>query len=178
MRFRLLAACLLVVAGCGQTLVHPPSVATPADQADLFGPASMQLHPVFTQVKTWTGGPKPDGIEAVLQFEDQFGDPSKAAGSVIFELYDFRKGFPDDRGPRLSEPWTASLSSVDQQQAHWRREIEAYSFLLSDSAISSTHNYVLTATFEPLTGPRLFSKTVITGGHQPTSQPSPDAASN
>jgi hypothetical protein len=178
MRFRLLAGFLLVVAGCGQTLVHPSAAPPPVDQADLFGPASMQLHPVFTQIKSWTGGPKPDGIEAVLAFEDRFGDPSKAAGSVIFELYTFRKGFPDDRGPRLSEPWTASLSSVDQQQAHWRREIGAYSFLLADSGIATNKDYVLTATFEPLTGPRLFANTVITPTPQAASRPSPAPAAN
>ena len=153
---------LIVLGGCEQQVLRPSPPDTGVDQQrDLFGPAKMRLHPIFTQIKNWTGGTSPDGIEAVVEFDDRFGDSSKAAGALVFELYAFRSGFPDPRGERLVEPWTASLSSVDQQQAHWRREIGAYSFLLADGDVRTDRNYVLTATFEPLSGPRIFSQLIL-----------------
>jgi hypothetical protein len=160
MRILAMAGLLMLLGGCESSVLRPapPDV---AGQADLFGPTTMRLHPIFTQVKSWSGAGKPDGIEAILEFDDQFGDPTKAAGAVIFELYAFRDGYPNSRGERLVEPWGASLAGVEQQQAHWRREIGAYSFLLSYDEIRTDRTYVLTATFEPLTGPRLFAKPLI-----------------
>ena len=38
---------------------------------------------------------------------------------VIFELYDYRPYWPDPRGPRLANPWTASLTTYEDQKAHW-----------------------------------------------------------
>lgn len=160
---RVLIVLLASLVGCSGALVHPPAADLPSDARDEFGPATMRLHPTFTQVTSFSGGTKPDGIEAVLEFDDGFGDPTKAAGAVIFELYSLRNGFPDNRGDRLVQPWTASLAAVTQQQAHWRREIGAYSFLLSYDQVSPDRDYVLTATFEPLSGPRLFAQTIIQG---------------
>jgi hypothetical protein len=160
MRNLALAGMLLVVlAGCQQ-----PVASEDVSQRELFAPVSMRLHPIFTQVKSWSGGKTPDGIEAVLEFDDRFGDSTKAAGAVIFELYDFRRGFADYRGERLANPWAVSLDSAAQQEAHWRREISAYSFLLAYPTIRADRNYVLTASFEPLEGPRLFARPMIIQG--------------
>jgi hypothetical protein len=160
MRTLALVLTAVLLLGCEQpTLRAPPPVT--AEPYDLFGPATMRLHPIFTQVKSVSGGAKPDGIEAVVEFDDRFGDATKAAGSVVLELYSYRIGFPDPRGDRLADPWTVPLNTVDQQQSHWRREIGAYSFLLAYDAIHTDRNYVLTATFEPVTGPRLFSQLIL-----------------
>jgi hypothetical protein len=168
---RLLAAGLLVtLLGCSEAVVHPPPADVAQQSQDLFGPSVMRLHPIFTQIKNFSGEGKPDGIEAVLEFDDRFGDPTKAAGSVIFELFAFRTGVEDPRGRRLVEPWATSLDDASQQQAHWRREIGAYSFLLADDKISDDRTYVLTATFEPLSGRRLFANMILQGRHA-TTQP-------
>jgi hypothetical protein len=150
----------LVVAGCSSSS-NQPRIRTPDEQA-LFGPATMRLHPTFTQVKDWTNDGKPDGVEAVLEFDDQFGDPTKAAGTAVFELYAYRRGYPDPRGERLVNPWLGSIISVDEQRSHWHKEIGAYSFLLTYDGIRSDRDYVLTVSFEPLTGPRLSSDLVLT----------------
>jgi hypothetical protein len=169
---RLFAAALLaMIVGCESAAVHPAVPQVTDSSTDLFSPTLMRLHPIFTQVENFSGGSKPEGIEAVLEFDDQFGDPTKAAGSVIFELYSFRTGYPDPRGKRLTEPWAASIKAVEQQRAHWRREISSYSFLLAYDEISADRNYVLTATFEPLDGQRLFAETIIEGQGSAT-QPS------
>jgi hypothetical protein len=179
MRIACLAGLLVAVVGCQQSIVQPTAAQPAADSIDLFGPAAMRLHPIFTQVKNLSDSGKPNGIEAVLEFDDRFGDSTKAAGAVIFELYAFRKGYEDPRGGRLTDPWTASLADVPQQQAHWRREIGAYSFLLADDQIRDDRNYVLTATFEPLAGPRLFARTILVGRKKnPGAATQPAAPSN
>ena len=45
----------------------------------MFAPVAMRIHPIFTQIKDWTNDNRPDGIEALIEFEDQFGDETKAA---------------------------------------------------------------------------------------------------
>ena len=52
--------------------------------AALFGPSAMRIHPIFTRLSDWTGDGVPDGIEALIELQDQFGDPTKASGTIIF----------------------------------------------------------------------------------------------
>ncbi|HUB27305.1 MAG TPA: hypothetical protein VL992_17910 [Tepidisphaeraceae bacterium] len=172
MRFLAAGLLLAVIAGCSPTLVSTSSPVTPspAGESDLFDPVSMRIHPIFTQVKSWTGRNAADGIEAVLEFQDRFGDTTKASGTVLFELYSYRTGFPDHRGARQAEPWIASLDSVDSQKLHWRSEIGAYDFLLALPTVSTSTDYVLTAMFEPPSGRRLFAQTIIIG-QKKTSHP-------
>src|SRR6266550_8310566 len=102
---KLLPLIILIIAssGCqGDT----PFARSDADK-QLFGPVAMRLHPIFTQVKDWTGDNKPDGIEALVELQDQFGDPTKASGRLVFELFEYRPGFPDPRGKRVVNPWIA-----------------------------------------------------------------------
>lgn len=98
------------------------------DEAKLFGPKSMRIHPTFTRVKDWTGDGKPDGIEAVVELQDEFGEPTRATGSVMFELYQYRQAYPDVRGRRIPEVWVWPLLRKDEQLAHWSRALRAYSF--------------------------------------------------
>lgn len=143
----------------------------------MFRPAAMRLHPVFTQVKAWSGEGHPDGIEAMLEFQDQFGEPAKASGDVLFELFQYRKGFPDPRGARVVNPWSASLANVASQRAHWNRASRAYAFQLAYPEIDASQTYVLTATFEAADGGRFFDRIVLeparpeSGAEQPATSP-------
>jgi hypothetical protein len=158
MRFTALATCLILfVAGC--SFGPTPKPRTP-EENQLFGPVSMRLDS-FSKVKDWTGRGLPDGIEAVVEFDDRFGDHTKAAGTVLFELFEYRPGWPDPRGARLVDPWSASLQSYDEQKAHWERASGAYSFELAWDAIRLDRSYVLTATFDSPDGARFFSQIVI-----------------
>jgi hypothetical protein len=71
---------LLMAMGCQQPLDMMMVDAPP--EANVLGPASMRIHPIFTQPRDWTGDARPDGIEALVEFLDQFGDPTKASGRV------------------------------------------------------------------------------------------------
>src|SRR5262249_40830310 len=113
----------ILVIGCQQDR----STVDESGDTKLFTASSMRLHPIFTQVKDWTGDGKPDGIQAELEFQDQCGDPTKAAGKVIFELFDYRRDSPDPRGDRLVNPWIGSIATLDEQRARWNRTSRTYS---------------------------------------------------
>ena len=99
--------------GCGTAKPYPRE----ADDSRMFGPVSLRIHPTFTQIKDWTGHKKPDGIEAVIELLDQFGDPTRARGQVMFELWSYRQAQPNPKGQRLAAPWIASLKTSQEQAA-------------------------------------------------------------
>jgi hypothetical protein len=163
-------ALLLLLAGCTQPRLEESSV----NEDALFGPATMRIHPIFTQVKDWSGDGRPDGVEALLEFNDQFGDPTKAAGSVMFELFAYRQGEPDPRGRRVVNPWFGSISTRREQEARWNPTSRTYSFQLAYPKIDSASTYVLTAVFRSVNGGRFFDRVVLEGQEAPV-VPAPSA---
>jgi hypothetical protein len=132
----------------------------------MFAPVAMRIHPIFTDAKDWNGDGRIDGIEALLEFEDQFGDPTKASGSVIFELFTYRKNNPDPRGERVVNPWVGSLRTLADQQARWNRTSRTYVFQLEYPGIRADTNYVLAGTFD--TGQtRFFDQIVLQSSSRP-----------
>jgi hypothetical protein len=165
---------IALLSGCASQDI--PSPRTP-DEEQLFGPVSMKLD-TFSKVKDWDGTGAPQGVEALIEFDDRFGDRTKAAGTIIFELYDYRPYWPDPRGARLANPWTASLTTYDEQKAHWEAASGAYMFRLAYDHTAWNHSYVLTATFQSAGATRFFSQIVLPGqkpeGHETNSQTSPN----
>ena len=157
------AALVLVAAtllgGCQS---DAPFVRSEGD-ARLFGPVAMRLHPIFTQVKDWTGDGRPDGIEALIELQDQFGDPTKASGRAIFELYEYQAYNPERRGERLVGPWMGYLETLDEQRDRWNRTSRTYSFQLLYPQIQENRTYVLTAEFQLSGGGRFFDQTILAG---------------
>lgn len=135
-------------------------------EAEMFAAVSMRIHPIFTQVKDWTGDGIVDGVEALLEFQDQFTDPTKAAGDVVFELYAYQPYSPDARGERVLNPWLGSLRTLGDQEARWNRTSRTYSFELEYPEIRDDRDYVLVATFD--TGQtRFFDQIVLEGRRTP-----------
>ncbi|HWE02531.1 MAG TPA: hypothetical protein VG326_08975 [Tepidisphaeraceae bacterium] len=137
----------------------PTTLPRTADEQAMFGVATFRIHPTFTQIKNWTGGKKPDGIEAIIEFDDQFGEPTRAAGMIRLELYNFRSADPDHRGQRLAI-WSATLSTHDDQVGHWDPAARGYTFQLAFPKINADHAYVLTAQFDH-NNTRLFDQLVL-----------------
>lgn len=156
---RVIGLILPALAGCA--LMPAPAPRT-AEENRLFGPISMKLD-TFSKVKDWTGSGAPTGVEALIEFDDRFGDRTKAAGTVIFELYDYRPYWPDPRGERLANPWTGSLLTYAEQKDHWETASGAYLFRLVYDHAMWNHSYVLDATFESSAGTRFFSQIVLPG---------------
>jgi hypothetical protein len=150
-------AIILLLVGCQSS---KPSARDQTDVA-LFGPAAMRIHPIFTQIKDWTGDDKPDGVEALVELQDQFGDPTKASGRVIFELYEYRPYDPDPRGQRVVNPWIGDLSTLEAQRDRWNRPSRTYSFQLAYDQVRADRPYVLTATFELSGGGRFFDRMIL-----------------
>lgn len=153
---------LALLAGCSG--MGSPTRMT--DNDTMFGPSAMRIHPIFTQIKDWTNDGQPDGIEALIEFSDRFEDPTKAAGRVLFELYEYRRDSPDPRGKRLADPWVGSIVTLTEQKEHWSRTSGTYSFRLMYDPIRLDHNYVLQATFERTAGGRFFDKIILVGQSQ------------
>jgi hypothetical protein len=160
-----------LLAGCSSQAI--PSPRTPEEE-QLFGPVSMKLD-TFSKVKDWDGTGVPQGIEALIEFDDRFGDRTKAAGTIIFELYDYRPYWPDPRGARLANPWTASLTTYDEQKAHWEAASGAYMFRLAYDHTAWNHSYVLTATFQSSDQTRFFSQIVLPGQKPESSETKPES---
>ena len=133
--------------------------APPSPNVNLFGPTSMRIHPIFTQPVAHNGNI--DAVEAQLEFDDQFGDPTKASGKVLFELFSLRKDYPDPRGERAAGPWVGSLQTLAEQYARWNTTLRTYKFELNDPRYQTDQSYVLTAVFEKTGGGRFFDRIVL-----------------
>jgi hypothetical protein len=157
MRLAVLALLLPILSCCSSQAIPEPQT---VEEQQLFGPVSMTLD-TFSKVRDWNGNGIPDGVEALVEFDDRFGDRSKAAGIILFELFAYRPQFPDPRGARLANPWTASLATYDEQKAHWEAASGAYMFRLALPGLSWTKSYVLTATFQSSGGSRYFSSIIL-----------------
>jgi hypothetical protein len=167
MRSLSVLALLLFLGGCS---FSQPS-GRPEVEAHLFSPKTMKINS-FTRLKSFSGGVNPDGIEVLVEFNDQFDDRTKAAGSIYFELFGYRPGWPDPRGARIVNPWSASLVTYDEQKSHWDRASGAYDFRLACDNLRWDTDYVLSATFEPTDGERFFQQIVLTAQTQPGSSKS------
>jgi hypothetical protein len=154
-----LLAAATMIAGCETD--HAASSAQ--STTDMFAPTGMRIHPIFTQVEDWNKDNRPDGIEAQLEFQDQFGDPTKASGRVLFELFEYRRDSPDPRGQRLAGPWVGSLMTLDEQHERWNTTLRTYRFQLTYPQIRGDSSYVLTAVFELAGGGRFFDRVILPG---------------
>ncbi len=179
MRFGLLSTlrfvALVSVAGLSAVGCRPGIDRTPitSPREDFFAPRELRLHPVFTRVTDWTGDDVPDGIEANLELLDYAGEPVKAGGVAVFELYAYDEQSPTARGERLANPWTGRLDTVGQQQAHWERTTRTYRFQLANPGISRERTYVLLASFRPVGQERLFAELILGGRAQSQTAPPP-----
>ena len=151
-----LISLLALLAGCS-TAQDPGAAPDPS----LFSATAMRIHPIFSGPKDWNSDGKPDGIEVLLEFQDRFSDPTKAAGTVMFELYDFRAAHPDPRGARLANPWIGSITTLNEQSARWNRTSRTYTFQLAYPQVDESKNYVLTANFNDNNGGRFFDRVVF-----------------
>jgi hypothetical protein len=156
---RVLAILLLaaMLGGCNSQHGQPRT----SLEETMFGPAAMRIHPIFTRFKDWSGDGNIDGIEALVEFQDEFGDPTKATGKVIFELFEYRPDEPDTKGDRLLNPWIGSLSDEAEQRERWNRTSRSYSFQLACNGVSTSRTYVLAATFELPSGWRFFDRVIL-----------------
>jgi hypothetical protein len=161
----------VLLAGC-----QPAAPRTASEQL-MFGAAYMRIHPTFTHLVSSSDEAGINGVDAVVEFQDQFGEPTRSAGALLFELYVYRPSDPNIRGVRLAH-WQASLNSKDDQINHWNPAVRGYSFELEYDTIDSDRSYVLTAEVNRPGGGRFFSQLVLETTHEGkhSGRPAPHAA--
>jgi hypothetical protein len=162
----------LLLAGCTRTEPLPPPARSVAP-ASLLMPESMRIHPTFTRVTDGVAPGTARGIEAELEFADSQQEPVKAEGRVFFELFAYRRDAPDPRGARVINPWVGSLTTDAEQRARWNRTTRTYTFRLNYPEIRTDKFYVLTATFEPVAGKRLFNRLILVPAEKPKDKAKP-----
>lgn len=164
MRLAVSLLLLLSLVGCA-------SDPQPTREED-FSPHKLRIHPIFTQVKDFNGDKTPDGVEVVIELLDNYGEPTRGRGTMLFELWTYRKHQSDQVGERVCDPWRATLLTHQEQDERWSKALRAYSFTLQVPKLDATREYVLSASFETAGGAdkpggvRLYDKLVI--------EPSPD----
>lgn len=157
------AVVLLSLAVVGTGCSHSPRIVRPEE----FGPTTLRIHPTFTQVKDWNGDKIPDGVEAVVELLDSFDEPIRGDGTLLFELWGYKKYDPDPLGKRVGGPWQGLLLTREQQQMQWSPALRAYTFQLAKLNIDQGREFVLTASFEAAGGAdrpgggRLFGRLII-----------------
>lgn len=134
----------LLGAGCNST----PTIA----REEAFGPSQVRLHPTFSQIKDWTGDGKVDGVEAVVELLDSFGEPTRGSGTLVFELSEYRSHDPQPAARRVADPFLEKLDTREAQQAKWNAALRSYTFQLPLPKIDKTNTFVLDVSFEPLGG--------------------------
>src|SRR4051794_26086308 len=170
----LLAPLMFLAAACGLCGCQPARYARTAADAEMFGAQAVRIHPTFTRSKDWSGDGKPDGVEAVLELQDEFGEPTRATGTARFEVYQYRPYHPDPRGKRVKQVWEWPLLTRQQHVAHWSRALRAYSFKIPFDP--GNHTVVLWATFDLNGGtPRLFDQIILEPAGRTTPAPPPEA---
>lgn len=158
--------CLTLLAGSIAGCSASDDIAGANSDPSLFAATAMRIHPIFSGPKDWNSDGKLDGVEVLLEFQDRFSDPTKAAGTVMFELYEYRPAQPDPRGPRLANPWIGSISTLSEQSARWNRTSRTYTFQLAYPQVDESRSYVLTANFSDNSGGRFFDRVVFAGQQQ------------
>ncbi len=126
----------------------------------MFAPVTLRIHPIFTAPKDWTGDGGIDGIEALVELTDGFGDPTKARGQIVFELFQLRRYNPDPRGVPL-ETWVMPINTLAEQKLHWRRIGGAYAFQLPYPQVAGYGGTVLSAEMTFTGGGRLRDQIVL-----------------
>lgn len=150
-----MAALCAMSVGCGGNRADPTRAVS------MLAPTEASFQDTFTRAVDWSGDGRIDGIEATVELIDAFGDTTKSAGRFIFELYAFDPQTPGFRGRRLVNPWIAEVNTPSLQRLRWNATARAYNFRLESATVREDARYVLTVTFEPVSGRRLFDEMVL-----------------
>lgn len=155
-----LALSLACVSGCRRGQLRATGEEPTAEEmVGYYSPRSIKLLP-FTKPRSFDNDLIPDGIGVSLQTLDAAGDPVKAYGTFLFELYHYRPASQDHRG-KLIQTWTQPVRDLKDQERFWEKVTDTYEFQLSweGNPIPTQKKFVLAASFEPGPGgDRLFDE--------------------
>lgn len=160
MNLCVVAATILMLAGTSACqrgeIADQAGGPTSEELVGYYSPTQIRVLP-FTKIRSFDEDPVPDGVAVSLRPLDGAGDPVKAYGSFLFELYAFQQATPDKRGRRL-QAWRQTIHTLDEQRTFWERVTSTYEFQLSweGEPLPIDRKYVLAASFEAPGADRLF----------------------
>lgn len=150
---------VLFLSGCSRGRIDAPTEGpTEAELVKFYSPARIKILP-FTKPRSFDDDLIPDGIAVSLRPLDSGGDPVKAYGTFIFELYTYKPGLASRRG-ELLQSWTQVVRDAADQKRFWERVTSTYEFQLSweGRVIPAQKRYILIASFQSGGGERLFDE--------------------
>lgn len=164
----------LLLAGCepidlgkaevetGMDLQQPEPFRKVPHPIDLLLPRQVRIHPFTGRVFDEEGGVK--GVDVRVEARDAYGDATKAFGTFRFELYEYRRSRPDERGPRIAS-WTVELLDVRENVKHWDMIAKRYDFkLVWDRPVPVGKRFVLTVDFSSPFTDRMSDQHVFVSG--------------
>ena len=155
----LLAGVLAPGAGCERGRVSDTTEGpTTEELVSYYSPQSIKILP-FTKPCSFDEDVVPDGLCVSLHTLDAAGDPVKAYGTFLFELYAYRPGTSDHRG-ELLHTWTQPVNNPKDQKQYWEKPTKTYEFQLSweGQPLEPQKKYILTATLQAPGAKRLFDE--------------------
>ncbi len=152
-----LIVCLGLAAGCqkGQRMNLAKLPSDRAEMAGYYLPTQVEILP-FTKVGSFDSKGLPDGINAVVRPVDVMGDPTKAYGTMRFELYSYVPTSGLNKGEQLMV-WTQQLNTPGDQRKYWDRVTQSYQFQLAWRQPLPPSKYVLEVVYENPAGVRLIN---------------------
>lgn len=154
-----LAAVLACLGGCRRGDIGMTSDGPSVEQlVSFYSPRSIKILP-FTKPKSFDDDVIPDGVGVSLRPLDEAGDPVKAYGTFMFELYAYRKAIGTHKGEMLAN-WTQQVLDTSDQKQFWERVTSTYEFQLSweGKPLPPGNRYVLVASFQSPGSERLFDE--------------------
>ncbi|MBN2563229.1 MAG: hypothetical protein JXQ75_20090 [Phycisphaerae bacterium] len=160
---KLLTVALIVavplIAGCPRGQVSGTTEGPTTEELIAFySPKSIKILP-FSKPRSFDDDAIPDGIAVSLRPLDGAGDPVKAYGTFIFELYACRPASGDHRG-ELLRTWIQPVVDLEDQKQFWERVTATYEFQLSweGQPIPPQQRYRLAVSFQAPGSKRLFDE--------------------
>jgi len=154
-----LGSLLALSAGCERGLVGE-GVAGPSTEelVSFYSPQSIKILQ-FTKPKSFDDDAIPDGIGVSLHTLDAAGDPVKAYGTFVMELYAYRPALSGHRG-ELLHTWTQAITNPKDQKQYWEKATKTYEFQLSweGQPLEPQKRYILTVSLEAPGAKRLFDE--------------------
>lgn len=155
----LVSMMLLLIGGCQRGSVSQTGDGPTAEElVKFYSPRSIQVLP-FTKPRSFDADDIPDGLAVSLRPLDAAGDPVKAYGNFMFELYSYRPASTDHRG-QLLQTWNQQINNLEDQKKFWERVTATYEFQLSweGSPIPPQQRYILAASYQAPGSERLFAE--------------------
>lgn len=124
----------------------------------MMSPRGIEVQRYLTRPVRYEGAGPADAVEVILAATDQVGDPMKAVGTFLFELYTTRPASADPTGKRIGL-WSVAVDSPETMERFWDKAVRYFRFPLKlDEPELPPGDYILKVTFISPWDDKLFAE--------------------